>query len=193
MFHVKQLAGNFEIQGFATDKVRGDDVMEMVFDFLRGFEPIILLGIVALLIILIFFQILNRIELNRIDKRYRKLMKGSTGKNLEELIMDYTNRIDESLANLNKIEESYADIDKRLRGCVQKVGIVRYRAFDDVGSDLSFSIALLDDGNDGVVITGIYGRNECTTFAKPIENGISKYDLSDEEKLAIKNALNKSV
>jgi sugar-specific transcriptional regulator TrmB len=163
--------------------------MEMIFDTLEQFQTIIILVLLGLLIILIFLQILNKIELNRMEKRYKKLMKGSTGKNIEEMIIDYTNRVDNSLEVVKHMEETYSDIENRLNKCIQKYSIVRYRAFDDVGSDLSFSIALLDNKNSGVVVTGIYGRNECTTFAKPIENGISKYDLSDEEKLAIKNAI----
>ena len=69
-----------------------------------------------------------------------------------------------------------------MKKCVQKVSIIRYKAFEDVGSDLSFSIALLDENNDGIILTGIYGRNESTTYAKPIDKGISRYDLSEEEK-----------
>jgi signal transduction histidine kinase len=167
----------------------GDDVMEFIYDMLRDFQPIVILSLVIVVIILLFLQILNKIEINRMEKRYKKLMKGSTGKNIEEMIMEYSDKIDDSLEVVKKMENTYNDIDYRLRKCIQKYSIVRYRAFDDVGSDLSFSIALLDDKNNGVVVTGIYGRNECTTFAKPVENGISKYDLSDEEKQAIKNAL----
>lgn len=72
-----------------------------------------------------------------------------------------------------------------------KVSIVRYRAFEDVGSDLSYSIALLDNNNNGVILTGIYGRNESTTYAKPIDKGLSRYELSDEEKYVLKDAMNK--
>jgi signal transduction histidine kinase len=163
--------------------------MEFVYDMLRDFQPIVILSLLVAIIILLFLQILNKIEINRLEKRYKKLMKGSTGKNIEEMIIEYTDKMDESLEVVKKMENTYNDIDNRLRKCIQKYSIVRYRAFDDVGSDLSFSIALLDDKNSGVVVTGIYGRNECTTFAKPIENGISKYDLSIEEKQAIKNAI----
>jgi hypothetical protein len=106
------------------------------------------------------------------------------------MVIEYNGKVDESLQTVKNIEAAYGSIDARLKSSIQKVSVVRYRAFDDVGSDLSFSIALLDEKNDGAVITGIYGRNECTTFAKPIENGISKYDLSDEEKQSIKNAIN---
>jgi hypothetical protein len=69
---------------------------------------------------------------------------------------------------------------------------LRYRAFENVGSDLSFSISLLDNNNDGFIITGIYGRNDSTTYAKPIDKGLSRYDLSEEEKEVLEKAINKN-
>ncbi|CDF58974.1 DUF4446 family protein [Thermobrachium celere] len=162
--------------------------MELLKSLFQEYGFIINITILVLLLIVLFLEVLNRIELNRVEKRYRKLMKGNN-KNLEELIMSYTENIDSAVEKVNQINESLKDVDSRLKKCIQKVGIVRYRAFDDVGSDLSFSVALLDENNDGIVLTGLFGRSECTTFAKPIENGISKYDLSDEEKQALDQAL----
>ena len=75
---------------------------------------------------------------------------------------------------------------------MQKVAIVRYKAFEDVGSDLSFSIAILDGEDNGIILTGIYGRQESTTYAKPIDRGISRYDLSEEEITVLNNAINKN-
>ena len=82
------------------------------------------------------------------------------------------------------------DLSETMKECVQKVAIMRYRAFEDVGSDLSFSIAILDGNNDGIVLTGLYGRQQSTTYAKPIDNGISRYDLSEEELSVIQEAIN---
>jgi hypothetical protein len=166
--------------------------MDLVLEFLNNYQAIIMIIMIVLILIFLFIELLNRIELNRIEKRYKKLMKSSTGKSLEEMIIEYSGMVSESLEKVNSIESLYKSLDTRVKNSIQKYSVVRYRAFDDVGSDLSFSIAFLDEFNNGVVITGIYGRNESTTFAKPIENGISKYDLSDEEKLSIKNAMNKS-
>lgn len=160
-------------------------------DLIKNYEPIIVIVVLVLLVLLIIMEIVNRVSLNKLEKRYRKLMKGSGAKNIEELVIEYTDKVEKSLASSKNIEDMYTNIENRLNDCIQKYSVVRYRAFDDVGSDLSFSIALLDERNDGVVVTGIYGRTECTTFAKPIENGISKYDLSEEEKIAIKNAISK--
>ena len=82
------------------------------------------------------------------------------------------------------------DLKDEVKGCVQKVGIMRYKAFEDVGSDLSFSIAMLDAHNDGIVLTGLYGRHDSTTYAKPIDKGISRYELSEEEAHVLKEAMN---
>lgn len=164
--------------------------MQMVLEYIKDYEVFILIAVMALVIILIFIETLNRVEIRRVEKRYKKMMKGSMGKSIEEMVLEHTNLVNQSLESVEEIKNAYTQIQSRVTNCIQKYAVVRYRAFDDVGSDLSYSIALLDDKNNGVVITGIYGRNESTTFAKPIENGISKYDLSDEEKQAIRNALN---
>jgi len=72
---------------------------------------------------------------------------------------------------------------------VQKVGVVRFNPFKDIGGDQSFSIALLDEEDNGLVITSLYGREGNRVYAKPIEGGQSKYQLSDEEKEAISRAI----
>ena len=81
-------------------------------------------------------------------------------------------------------------MDKDVEGCIQKIGIVRYSAFKDTGSDLSFALAMLDENNNGVVLNGIYSREMSNIYAKPIENGKSAYTISEEEKKAIDKAIN---
>lgn len=163
--------------------------MDIIIDTLKNYDIIIIMALSIAVTILIFLEILNKVQINQLEKKYRRMMKGTNSKNIEEMIVEYNDNVEKVYDASKKMEELYGEIKENLEECVQKFSVVRYRAFDDVGSDLSFSIALLNDKNDGFVITGIYGRNECTTFAKPIENGISKYDLSDEEKTAIKNAI----
>ena len=88
-----------------------------------------------------------------------------------------------------EINEFIKTLDNDLRKCIQKIGIVRYNAFKDTGSDLSFTLALLDENNNGVVLNGIYSREMSNIYAKPVEKGKSKYTLSDEEKEAISKAM----
>ena len=141
--------------------------------------------IILLIIILVMLKSISNLE-----KRYRRFMRGVNNKNLEELIVGYLDKVDEVKSNSEKMVGLYNDLDKRIKSCIQKTSIIRYRAFEDVGSDLSFSIALLDENNNGVILTGIFGRQESTTYAKPIDKGISRYDLSEEEQQVLKEAMN---
>jgi Na+-transporting methylmalonyl-CoA/oxaloacetate decarboxylase gamma subunit len=167
------------------------DIVEGIIDILKEFQPYIIMGLLIVVFILLIVVIVMLRSISNLESRYRKFMRGVNNKNLEELIVGYLDKIDDVKANSEKLAESYKELDNRIKGCTQKTSIVRYRAFDDVGSDLSFSIALLDDNNNGVVLTGIYGRNESTTYAKPIDKGISRYDLSEEEQQVLKEAMNK--
>ena len=81
------------------------------------------------------------------------------------------------------------DLNKELAKTIRKVGIVRYNAFKDTGSDLSFALALLDENNSGVVLNGIYSREMSNIYAKPVEKGNSSYTLSSEEAEAIRRAI----
>ena len=90
---------------------------------------------------------------------------------------------------IERISEELENLKKEGKFNFQKIGIVRYNPFSGVGSNQSFSIALLDGNNDGLVITSIYARDGNRVYAKPIKAGVSEYSLSDEEKKAINLAL----
>lgn len=162
--------------------------METFLDFMKEYNSIILIAVLVLLLILIILQIINKVQLSKISKKYKKLFRNSKANNIEEMIIEYSDKIESTLSYTEEVQRDYNRLDNRINACVQKIGMVRYKAFDDVGSDLSFSLALLDESDSGVVITSIYGRNDSTTFAKQIDNGISKYDISDEEREAIEKA-----
>jgi len=76
-----------------------------------------------------------------------------------------------------------------VKGAIQRVGLVRYDAFEDVGGRLSFSCAMLNDDGDGVVVTSINGRQDTRVYAKPVYRGESEHNLSDEEAAAIREAM----
>jgi len=122
-------------------------------------------------------------------KRYNLLMKNADKSSLEEMIRSYQRKIDTSYVDTKLAIEELKLLSNQINHCIQKVGVVRYKAFEDIGSDLSYSVAMLDNKNDGVVITSIFGRNMSTSYAKPISKGTSKYALSDEETFAMNKAL----
>ena len=125
-----------------------------------------------------------------LDKKYKKFMKKlGESENLEEDLENYMYKVERVEKQNAEILGQLSGLDKDLEGCIQKIGIVRYSAFQDTGSDLSFSLALLDEKNNGVVMNGIYSREMSNIYAKPVEAGNSSYTLSEEEQQAIKKAM----
>lgn len=165
--------------------------MENLINIINENIAFILIGLLVIILLLFIIVISLIRSTNKLEKRYRRLMKGVKNKNLEELITSKLNEIDKSMAKSEKALNECKVIKEEIKGCVNKVAIMRYKAFPDVGSDLSFSIAILDSYNDGVLITGIYSRHDSTTYAKPVDKGISRYELSEEESHVLNEAVNK--
>lgn len=167
--------------------------MDTLISTVNELIPYLIIGMVVIIILLFIMVVVLFRAVGKVENRYRKLMKGTSSSNLEEMLLERLG----SIENAKEISEKAIDECKRLeikmKDCIQKVAIMRYKAFENVGSDLSFSIALLDDKNDGVILTGIYGRQESTTYAKPIDKGISRYDLSEEELYVLNEAVSKEV
>lgn len=140
-------------------------------------------------ILLIIITTINVVMLTKINKKYIQFMKKlGNGNNIDEMLRSYLRDVKEIKQDNAEIKAYYTKLDNDIASCIQKVGIVRYNAFRDVGSDLSFAIALLDRNDTGVVLNGLYGSDSSNIYAKPIKNGISKYQLSEEEKYAIEIA-----
>jgi ribosomal protein S5 len=96
--------------------------------------------------------------------------------------------LDHKQTNQNeKLEQQ----EKRLSSLKGRISVHRFNAFSDSGSDLSFSVAFVNEEQDGVVITGIHGREQMFLYAKPIDKGQSAYMLTPEEKIAISQAMQK--
>lgn len=151
--------------------------------------PLIILAIIAAFLIMVITSISLLVSNRKLKSRYNHLMKDVDKGSLEDLIKAYQRKIDTTYVDTKLAVEELKLLSNQINHCIQKVGVVRYKAFDDVGSDLSYSVAMLDNKNDGVVITSIFGRNMSTSYAKPISKGTSKYALSDEETYAMNKAL----
>ena len=164
--------------------------MESIINIINQYSVFIIMGLSVITFLLFIISIILFSSVKKLEKKYKKMMRGVNNKNLEKALNDNLDNIEKAL---NKSEEAISEcknISDKLKGCVNKVAIMRYKAFEDVGSDLSFSIAILDSYNDGVIITGIYSRHDSTTYAKPIDKGISRYDLSEEELHVLNEAIN---
>ena len=165
--------------------------MDILINATNELIPYIIIGMLIIIILLFIMVIVLFKAVGRVETRYRKLMKGTSNNNLEDMLLEKLNSIEDSKETSEKALKECERLEIKMKDCIQKVAIMRYKAFENVGSDLSFSIAMLDDKNDGVMLTGIYGRQESTTYAKPIDKGISRYDLSEEELYVLNEASNK--
>lgn len=148
---------------------------------------LIIISLISLLLIAFFIVV---VQLNQLNKKYKKfLAKLGNGKNIEQDLETYMSSVKKVENQNDQIIQFCNHLNENLTSCIQKVGIVRYNAFQDTGSDLSFALALLDDRNNGVVFNGIYSREMSNIYAKPIQNGESTYPISEEEKQAICKAI----
>ena len=165
--------------------------MDILINTINELIPYLIVGMIIIIILLFIMVIVLFKAVGRVEIKYKRLMKGTSNKNLEEILLERLDSVDEAKEVSEKALKECEKLEIKLKDCIQKVAIMRYKAFENVGSDLSFSIAMLDDNNDGIILTGIYGRQESTTYAKPIDKGISRYDLSEEELYVLNEASNK--
>ena len=124
-----------------------------------------------------------------LELRLRKLFRGQKAKNLQSVLAE----IQDSLRYFSEKEKEtdafLEQAERRIGRSAQHLGLVRFNPYEGVGGDQSFSIAVLDEQKNGFVVTGLYGRDNSRIYAKPVTEGASQYQLSDEEKGAIEKAL----
>ena len=135
-------------------------------------------------IVLLFIFRIKNLE----DKYYSFIAKFGGNRSIEEVMNNYMKMVKNVNEDNKIIKANILNVERQLDMCVQNIGMVRYNAFDDVGSELSFAIAMLDNEDNGFVINSIYGRTSSNVYAKTIENGTSKVTLSDEEIKAVNKA-----
>lgn len=162
--------------------------MEAILEFIKTdiFSITLFCGIILLFIL----YLINIIKLSKLRKSYKCFMnKIGNGNNIQEIIENYMKKINEVEKENNDLKNYCKQLDNTIATSIQKIGLVRYSAFKDTGSDLSFTLALLNEKNNGVVLNGIYSREMSNIYAKPVEGGTSTYTLSEEERQAIKKAM----
>lgn len=124
-----------------------------------------------------------------LEKKYSKLLQGEKVSNMEAIILKRFAEIDVLKKNTALVADSLNAISSMCAASLQKVGIVKYDAFDDVGGNLSHALCLLDRGNNGVIINVIHSTDRCMTYAKEVIGGQVYTVLSEEEQEALNKAL----
>ncbi len=163
--------------------------MEGILSVIKTNHEIFTLAAVSMSGVALLLWLLNTWQVNKVMKKYKKLMAGNEGKNLEDMLNVHLDTVNTILDKTLEVEKVYQAVRKMAENSIQNVGLVRFNAFSDTGSDLSFALALLDYQGNGLVINSLFGRNETRTYAKPVHQGISSYHLSVEEEEAIRMAL----
>ena len=140
----------------------------------------VIMGLAALTVLLLLIVFINIIQMHKLKKKYKMFMDGKNAKTLEESILSRMDQIDHLISSTQKNESDIQKIYKNMKTTFQKVGLVKYDAFHEMGGKLSFSLALLNEINDG---------EGCYTYIKEIIDGNSIIALADEEQEALDMAM----
>ena len=153
-------------------------------------DPMILaLVAAAIAFVALLITIITSVRQRSLLKRYRLLLSGATGRDLDQLLLDQAALLERQQQEIADLKQQVTALAENAKLHIQKTATVRFNAFPDTGSDLSFAIAVLDANDNGFVLSSLFGRSESRVYAKPIAAGKSTYQLSDEEKDALTRAM----
>ena len=156
---------------------------------LLGFDSdYIIIALVAVTLILLILYIVNVVQMAQLKKRYKIFMSGKNARNLEKTLIERLDQVDELIEANTANERNIKTLFANMKFTFQKVGLVKYDAFNEMGGKLSFSLALLNETDNGFVMNAVHSREGCYTYVKEIIDGNSVIILSEEEKEAVEMA-----
>ena len=163
----------------------------MISQYLGFDSDYIIIGLAALVLILFIMIFVNIVQMKKLKKNYKIFMSGNSAKNLEETLIKRLDQID-SLIEANETNERNIQlIFKNMKFTYQKMGLIKYDAFHEMGGKMSFSLAMLDERDNGFIINAMHTREGCYTYIKEIVDGNSIIVLSEEEQEALNRAMKK--
>ena len=161
-----------------------------IFDAI-GIDPgIILIFVLGVLLIVLVYMIKISMKMSRFIKKYKMFMRGMDGASLERAFAARFNQMDLLEENSRNHMEEIRKIKEVQNITLNKVAIVKYDAFKEMGGKLSFALAMLDKENNGFVMNAIHSSDGCYTYVKEIVKGESYVVLGEEEKEALRQAVN---
>lgn len=155
----------------------------------ESIQPWIGIATIVLVIAVLVYCVILHIRLGSLKKKYDFFMQGDNGASLERKLSVEVSEIRDAAKGLESLLTEQAAIRNTQSNTIQKIGFIKYNAFENIGNDLSFALTLLDGNNNGICISSIYGRNESRIFSKPIVKGKSLVSLSQEELESLNEAL----
>ena len=154
----------------------------------RTLSLIVVALVAAVIVLALWVAWLQRSEALLRRRLRRVLPEGESG-GIDEILDRQLTSIDSLTGRVDALNKLHHELEGLSQRTIQKVGVIRYNPFADTGGDQSFAIALLDALGNGVVLSSLHSRTDTRVFAKPVQSGRSRYQLSDEEQDAIKKAL----
>ncbi len=162
-----------------------------VMDIINNNLNYIILGLLAFSLILFLIIIILLVKQSKLNRKYKKFMQGSDGKTLEDQILSRFSDIDILKSDVKILNTELENVQENLMITYQKMGIVKYDAFREMGGKLSFVLALLDKNNNGILLNSVHSSREgCYTYLKEIIKGESFLELSEDERQALDIAIN---
>ncbi len=163
--------------------------MREIIGLLRTYDIYLVLGLLILCLILALCVVALWRKHATLWRRYNtKLADGNVGE-IIDCLAQQTQAISVLESRLDEISAKLAEHADNISSCLQKVGVVRFDAFEDVGGEQSFALVLLNGKGNGFALSSLYGRHDSRVYAKRIVNGTSDFALSDEEKTALSRAM----
>lgn len=156
-----------------------------------GIDPawlVIFLMVIVIAMMVLYFRVLSRMK--KLYRKYDRFMRGSDMESLEETIWKQFDRIEKLEESDKKKQDEIDRIFENLKSVYQKRGLVKYDAFREMSGKLSYALALLDQEDNGILISSMYSREGSYSYAKNIVHGKSAINLSEEEEKALKLAIN---
>ncbi|MSC85396.1 DUF4446 family protein [Eubacterium sp. am_0171] len=155
-----------------------------------GLDPVYLIILLFLIQVLLFVMLISvNMKYNRLKTSYSSFMKGKDGKNLEESMLTRFSELDEISEIAKKNQMDIQDIYKKMKLHYQKIGIVKYDAFHEMGGNLSFALTMLDENDNGWILNAMHSREGCYTYIKEVVKGQSYIELAEEESESLERAI----
>ena len=167
-------------------------ILEYVYQMTGIDTAYILIGIGVIELILLILVIIALCKLRKYHRKIDRFMRGKDAESLEETILSCIEK-NEQVDQMNQmLREDIVGLRKNQRITYQKMGMVKYNAFREMSGDLSYALALLDQGDNGFIINSVYAKEGGYSYIKEIINGESSIQLSEEEQAALDKAKSQS-